>query len=399
MKKLFFTAALSLLAMGVFAQKKVLKSAEKAFKKGAYEEAVALAKQASENPETASNPDVYILLGKVSLQEFANSDFADLDEARASMGYFNQALGFSDENEKEDILAKPFFLPGEEKKPIKERKLAAGGDMMGLLEFYIAEEGNKALDGEDYEKAYPLMELTYMLDSTIIERAFFTAYSAEQAENQEVALKYFKKVLGYDQEYANKSYAYSQVISYSIDKKDYDTALEMIREAKVVYPEEKLFADWEVEVLLQADKMDEALKNLEAIIAAGNGNKQTYYTLSFLYLRNDNWEKAIELSRKAIELDANYIDAYYVLGTGIFNQGADITTEANAEVDDEAKYKALKEKSLEKFREAMPIFERLIADNDKDVFYLRPLSTIYDQLSMDDKRDEILAKLDAIEGN
>ncbi len=399
MKKLFFTAALSLLAMGVFAQKKVLKSAEKAFKKGAYEEAVALAKQASENPETTSNPDVYILLGKISLQEFANSDFADLDEARTSMAYFNQALEYSDENGKEDILAKPFFLPGEDKKPIKERKLAAGGDMMGLLELYITEESNKALDGEDYEKAYPLLEMTYMMDSSIIERAFFTAYSAEQAENKEVALKYFKKVLGYDQEYANKSYAYSQIISYSIELKEYDEALKMIRKAKEVYPDEKLYADWEVEVLLQADKMDEALKNLETIIAAGNGSKQTYYTLSFLYLSNDNWEKAIEISRKAIELDPDYIEAYYVLGTGIFNQGADLTTEANAEVDDEAKYQALKAKSLEKFKEAMPIFEKLIADNDKDVFYLRPLSTIYDQLSMDTKRDEILAKLDALEGN
>lgn len=398
MKKLFFTAALSVLVMGVFAQKKVLKSAEKAFKKGEYSEAVTLAKQASENAETSGNPDVYIIMGKVSLQGFIDSDFNDFDKANMTIKYFNQALGLSDENGKEDILAPPYFLPGEDTKPLKERKLATGGgEMLGLLELYAAEAGNKALDDEEYAKAYPLMELTYKLDTTSIERAFFTGYAAQLAEVTEVAQKYFRKVISLDGEYANKSFAHSQVISYHIDRKEYDEALNMIAKAKAEYPGDKSYKDLEVQVLLEADKMDEALKGLEDIIAAGNGTARVYYTLSFLYLTNENFEKAISLAKESIALDPEFMEPYFVQASATFNQGVVIMTAANAE-DDDDKYKEIREKALVKFREAMPIFEKLVAADNQDVYNLRPLSTIYDQLGMDDKKDEIIKMLDKIEG-
>ena len=63
MKKLFFTALLLFFVAGVYGQKKVLKSAEKALKKGEYAEALTLAKQASENAETKDDPEVYVTLG------------------------------------------------------------------------------------------------------------------------------------------------------------------------------------------------------------------------------------------------------------------------------------------------------------------------------------------------
>ena len=48
--------------------KESARSANKEFKKENYEEAVRLATEASNNPETQDNPDVYILLGKETWQ-------------------------------------------------------------------------------------------------------------------------------------------------------------------------------------------------------------------------------------------------------------------------------------------------------------------------------------------
>ncbi len=392
MKKLFFTAALSLLVMGAFAQKKVLKSAEKAFKKGGLEQAQTLAKQASENAETSSNPDVFRLLGKISTKHYVDGGFDNIDQAKEALGYFKKALELADDKTKEAIKEAPIFLPPDNTKQI------GGGNDLGLLEHHLVTESNKALDAEEFSKAYPMLELLYQMDESNVERAFFAGYAAENADNQEVSIKYYTIVMGFDEEYANKNYAYNKVIQNKIEGEKFDEALEIIRKAKTVYPEEKLYSDWEVDVLVQAEKMDEAIQNLEKIIAGGNAKKENYYTLAYLQLNNEEYDKAEASAKKALEQDPEYTEVFYILGSSVFNQGADLMTQANTEVDDDAKYQSLKQKALDRFKEAMPMFEKLIAKDPNDLYALRPLSTIYDQLKMSEKRDELLAKIDQLEG-
>lgn len=393
MKKLFFTTALSLLlVMGAFAQKKVLKGAEKAFKKGNIEQATTLAKQAAENGETSSNPSVYRLLGKISTKQYVDGGFAEIEHAQTALDWFNKALELADEKTKAAINEAPIF------NPLDETKQIDGGRDRGLLEHHLVQESNKALDAEEYAKAYPMLEVAAQMDPTNVERAFFTGYAAENADNLEVAMKYFQKVMEHEGEYANKNYAYNKVIQAKITDEKYDEALEIIRKAKTVYPEEKLYSDWEVDVLVQAEKMDEAIKNIEVIIAGGNAKKENYYTLSFLQLNNEEYAKAEASAKKALELDPNYTEVFYVLGSSVFNQGADLMTSANNEVDDDSKYESLKQQALDKFKEAMPMFEKLVEADPEDLYALRPLSTIYDQLKMAEKRDALLDKIDKLEG-
>lgn len=391
MKKLFFTAALSLLVMGAFAQKKVLKGADKAFKKGSLEEAATLAKQASENDETKNNPDVYILLGKISLQQFVDGSFADIEQARKSLEWFNKALELSDDKGKEKINEDPIVIPTDEGSSV-----IGGGEALGLLEHYLVTEGDKALQNEEYTKAYPMIDLTYQIEGSV-ERAFFAGYAAEQAENMEIAAKYYETVISYDEAYDNKSYAYNRTIQYNLDNQNFDKGLELIRRAKDVYPEEKLYKKWEVDALIQADKMSEAITSLKQVVADGNADKETYYTLGFLLWNNEELDEAEKMGKKALELDPDYNDAYYVVASVVFNQGAEIMKQANMEVDDDTKYEQLKKGAHDKFREAMPMFERLAEADPKDLYALRPLSTIYDQLDMDEKRDAILDQIDKIE--
>lgn len=390
MKKLFFTAALSLLVMGAFAQKKVLKNAEKAFKKGAYEEAATLAKQASENAETSGNSTVYSLLGKISLQKFIDGGLEDLSQAEGSLDWFNKALEMADDKAKEDILEPALTNP-------LDATEAVGGKQLGLLEYWLVVESDKALKDEDYAKAYPYLDLAYQITPSI-DRAFFTGYAADNADNTEKAMEYFKIVIEAEEAYGNKSYAYQKLIQENIDTEKYDDAISIIRSAKDTFPDEKLYGSWEVDVLIRAEKMPEAITNLQKIVDAGNADKVTYYTLGFLQFNNEELVAAEGNAKKAIEMDANYMDAYYVAGISIFNQGAELMKEASGSVDDDAAYEAKKKEAQDKFKEALPMFEKLVAADAEDVYALRPLSTIYDQLGMDEKRDAVLDTLDRLEG-
>lgn len=390
MKKLFFTAALSLLAMGVFAQKKVLKSAEKAFKKGAYEQAATLAKQAADNAETSGNSSVYSLLGKISLQGFIDGGKTNLDLANESLNWFNKALELADPKAKEDILEQALTNP-------LDPTEAVGGTQLGLLEYWLVQESNAALQEEDYAKAYPLLDIAYQITPSV-DRAFFTGYAADNADNEEKAIEYFKLVIAAEEAYTNKSYAYQKLIQTSVDGENFDDALKVIRSAQDTFPEEKLYGTWEVDVLIKAEKMDEAITNLKKIVDNGNADKVTYYTLGFLQWNNEQLEDAEASAKKALELDGDYMDAVYVAGSVIFNQGAAMMKEASMTVDDDAAYEAKKKAAHAKFTEALPLYERLIEADPNDVYALRPLSTIYDQLSMDAKRDAVLDKLETLEG-
>lgn len=390
MKKLFFTAALSLLVMGVFAQKKVLKNAEKAFKKGAYEEAATLAKQAAEDAETSGNSTVYSLLGKISLQNFLDGNLTDLDLATKSLDWFNKALELADDKTKEDILEPA--LPN----PLDPTSII-GGKQIGLLEFELRKEGSRILEAEEFAKAYPFLDLIYQM-SPSVDGAFFAGYAADNADQEADAMKYFQIVIAAEEAYNNKSYAYQKIIQSNIDTEMYDDAISVIRNAKDTFPDDELYGSWEVDVLIRAEKLDEAIANLKKIVAAGNGEKVTYYTLGFLQFNNEQYVEAEASAKKAIEMDGEYMDAYYVAGISIFNQGSDMMREASSSVDDDAAYEAKKNAALAKFTEAMPMFEKIVVADPEDVYALRPLSTIYDQLGMDEKRDKVLDTLERLDG-
>ena len=391
MKRLLLTALLSVLVFGASAQKKVLKSAEKAFKKDELVEAKTLAEQAAANEETANDPTVYSLLGKISLQKFIASEFTSLTDARASLEHFNKAMSLSDEKGKEDILESPIFSP------IDDTKWIAGGEQLGLLDHYLVKIGFEALNAEEYERGYPLVEISYEI-KPMVEKAFFVGYGAQNSDDMEKAIEYYLKVTEYDSIYDNKGYSYQVVLQEYTDAERYDEALALVAKAKEEFPDEKNYDNIEVDLLIRANKMDQAISGLQEIVDKGNPTKETYYTLAYLQWNNEDLASAEKTALKAIEIDPNYTDALYVAASAIFNSAAEVMTEANTTMDDDDKYAKLKEQALSRFKEAQPYFEKCLEADANDLYSLRPLSTIYSQLGMNDKSLEMLDRIDKIEG-
>ena len=396
MKKLFFTAFLALLVVGAYAQKKTLKSANKALNKKDYATAIDLATQASSNAETEKNPQVYVILGTAHLYQFI-ADKSVIAEAQSSYDFFQKAIEYGDEKLKNKIMEEVLLN--------NEQNRLGGGEGLMYLQSMLNIQGNIHFEAGEYDKSFEYFKLSSDIVPDDIVMAFYTGYSAYGGElDNELVIKYYNRVLELnkalpeDQKFENANFAYNGLIDvYFARMEDFDTALKYIKEAKEAYPEEKLYKDYEIDVLIKAEKMDEAINGLKDVVTSGDATESTFYTLAYLQWNNENFDDALVSADEALKLNPSYYDALYVAGSVHFNQAAEKLKEAN-NTNDNDEYAKLLAEAKEKFKMAMPYFEKAIVEKPEDMYSLNPLSTIYDQLDMDDKRDAILAKIDEIEG-
>lgn len=395
MKKLFFTALLSLMVVGVHAQKKTLKAAKKAYNKKEYTQAIELAKQAGANPETQDNPEVYIIIGQSNMYMF-NEDLTQLALAQDSYANYQLAIEKGGEKVKSDLMEDVLINA--------ENQRLGGGEGLMYLQNMLNRQGNTHFEAEEYEKAYEYFLISSQIVPEDIIMSFYTGYSAYASDMDEEALTNYMKVielndaLPEDAKFANAQFAYNGVIDiYFARQVNYDKALAYIKMAKEAFPEEKLYKDYEIDVLIKSEKMDEAIQGLKDVASAGDATETTYYTLAYLYWKSENYQEALKAADSALGLKADYYDALYVAGSVHYNQGYELLKSAN-NTNDDSEYQNMKKKAMSKFKEAMPYFEKAIVQRPEDTFSLNPLSTIYDQLDMDVKRDAILdtlAKLEA----
>ena len=389
MKKLLFTAFLSLMVLGVYAQKKTLKSAQKELKKENYDGALELAKAASTDAETKDNPEVYLVMGKAYMYKFGKGGSRDLATAKQAFDAFKMTMDKGDDRMKEKVMDDVILNP-------ETGDRLAGGEAMSYLEALILDQANKEFDQDKYKEAYGYYDLATQIAENI-DYEFYAGYSAQNAQMDDEALKHLLKVANSEDEYPNKKFAYNGVIDIYNRRENWDETLKYVAKAKELYPDEKIYGEYEIDVLINADRMDEAIKGLKDVIGQGGGNANMYYTLAFLQFNNEEFEDALASAGEVLKLEPDHYDALYVVGSIHYNNAVEILKVANNE-DDNAKFEAKKKEALDLFKVAQPYFERAIKINPEDLYTLRPMSTIYDQLNMDKERDEILNKIEALEG-
>jgi tetratricopeptide (TPR) repeat protein len=99
--------------------------------------------------------------------------------------------------------------------------------------------------------------------------------------------------------------------------------------------------------------------------------------------------------KKAIEVKADYFDAYYNLGALYFNTAAKMANESN-KIQDNAKYAKAKADYEAKFNLAKPYFEKALELNPKDQSTLVSLKQLYATINDTVNYDRIKAKLDSV---
>ncbi len=258
----------------------------------------------------------------------------------------------------------------------------------------------KAVDAykeEDYENAFKYFEKSLEIkempvfageiDTAII---FNTAITAQRIEKYEDAIKYYKQAI---------EHGYGEGDTYSLMAESYKSMgedekyLETLKEGFEKYPSNQpLLGSIINYYLLEAEDAEEAFKYLKLAREGDPDNPQFYSAEAHLYDKIGEKEKAKEKYKKAIEIDPDFFEAYYNLGVLYFNEGVELTDKANQETDNK-KYMISKQLADEKFEEALPFIEKAHELQPEDQGIMSTLRTIYYRLKMNEKYEEISAKM------
>ena len=241
--------------------------------------------------------------------------------------------------------------------------------------------------------------------------AFSEGVKAYNSSSDDVAIRLFQLVadgsaqLGITDSLANYNLALTYERIGAIDQalKQYDKCLEIGYSKEAIYSS-KVFlltrkGDLEGAARANRKGLEEFPNNINLIssyinylLATGNNGEALKYLTKalelepqnhiFLYARGTIHEnlKAYDLARadftKAVQIAPNYFDARYNLGAHFFNQGADLTGQANgAEVKDE--YDRLIQQAQEYFSKALVHLEKAHELDSTNMTVLESLKELY----------------------
>jgi len=216
------------------------------------------------------------------------------------------------------------------------------------------------------------------------------AIAAQRAGNLEGAIEYYKK---------SAKYGYGEATTYILLKEaqmktgDTTAAVETIKEGFEKYPDNKDMLGTLINYyLLQSDNAEEALRYLEVARKQEPENAAYFSAEASIYDKLGNKEKAVEYYKKAIELNPELFEAQYNLGVIFYNDAVEASNEAN-EIKDNEEYQKAREEVNKMFEKALPYIEKAHELQPEERSIMTTLKTLYYRLKMEDKYQEIDAKL------
>jgi tetratricopeptide (TPR) repeat protein len=231
--------------------------------------------------------------------------------------------------------------------------------------------------------AYPNDTLTY----------YVTGLVASQAENPEMAEENINKYL----EKGGKSkdaYLILYQIYNSGPKEDKAKALEIVRKGKAALPNNPDFPKLEIGILIDQNKIDEAKNNLEAAVKSEPNNKILHFYLGYTNSKMEKWDEAKKNFEDALRIDPAYFDAQYYLAQIYLIDANKIREQLKSlgmSAADKKKAAELDKLLVEKYRVALPHWEKAEKLNPKDVEVLDRLRTIYYYLG-DDAKEKVMTQ-------
>jgi tetratricopeptide (TPR) repeat protein len=230
------------------------------------------------------------------------------------------------------------------------------------------------------------------VDTVIIFNAGLAAYNAKQYDK---AIDYYKQAAKYKY---NGAKTYSLIANSYFQKKDTVGALQVLQDGLKEYSDNGILLVEVINVYLNANKIDAAMKYLDIAIAQDPKNSSYFFAQGTLYDKLQKPEEAANSYLKAIEYKEDYFDAYYNLGALYYNKGVKQVDVANLVPSNQPdKYEEEKNKADIEFKKAIPYMEKAHGINPTDKFTLESLKTLYYRLKMLDKHAEIIEKMKNIQ--
>ncbi len=387
MKKLILSLALVGIAATVaFGQKKVVRSAERNLRRGNIEEAYSDIKNAVKDEDTGSESDTYFIKGKIETQLF-EADSSNTEET-VSLGREAES-SFMTTFEMEDMdstskVSKDLF-----KEVVPELPANLQGEGVYRLKNASLNKGSERYEADDMEQAFEFFSLAADLDPKDTSTVFNAGYTANMIGNTEAAKKYFTHLLDID-EY-NKLNAYYFLIQIaSAEENDPEEAYRLATEARELYPEDKGLAEFEIQLLLQLDKMDEAMVSIEKALENDPDNPAIRLRYGYLKESSGDMEGALEEYKRTVEADPDFFEGNYYAGAIYLDKARNIITEVNNLSDEEWEEKsdAMLAEADGLYEEALPYFTKASELQPDNTDIMQILFQIHTRLQNEAKAEE-----------
>ena len=403
MKKLVFTLGLCMVTVVCFGQKKNVAEALKLAKdaKPNFPEARTKIKAALQNDETKNDAKTWFTAGQIEDIQFSKENTKLMLGQQPNESVMYEALfniyPYFEKAYELDLL--PDAKGNVKPKYVKDMK-----SILRLnLPYYINGGGYFAEQQKNSKKAFEYFDLfvtihdsplmtsgepaTTTPDSNYIFANYYAARFAVSASlDNNTIIQMLKRAIpvNFDQNYLYQLLA--ETYKIADDMENFEKTLD---EGLSLYPTETYFLRNLIRLFLDTERNDKALEYTVAAIKVDPSNAQLYHIAGFIYEKNFNdFVKAEEHLKKAIELDSESAEYQTTLGLFYFNQGVTQLDIAN-EIADVKKYNEEREKVKDFFRKALPYFEKAFSLEPEAKENKIALRSIYYTLDMGDKLDEI----------
>ena len=369
MKSLVFAFALLGCAYSASAQKGELSTA-----KTNYEKYIALKDAGS---LALAGPSLTI--AKTSIDKAALNEKTAIDAstwAYKALIYANLALNEADAATAEaliksagDDFSKAVDMDTDKK---NANLITAGNDAFAQFQL---NKGVKAFQAQDFKQAYTAFEqsLIYRPADTLL--TYYSGLAAINAVDYTSAIKRYEELLTTDYS-ANREIALDLSKLYSMQK---DT-VNAIRIASVYATKfnDQALATQEIELSLMSGKQKQVIERILAQITFDPKSKLEHFYLGIAYDALNEFKKAEDAYKKAIDLDSNYFDATLNLGSGILNNGIDLYNKANTlPANKQKEYDAAMKAAFVEFDRAFPYLDKAVKIDPKSLNALQNLKTYY----------------------
>lgn len=341
-----------------FGQKKVVRDAEKGFKSGDLQSALTSIDAAAANAETSGDPATYLLKAKIETKIFgsdSSNTMETVERGAAALNTFNKAFEMAGENKAAGVGKEIYEddLPGV---PDNLRPYS-----IFTLKNVAFDKGIDRYNEEDLEMAYEFFNLAGeidLTDTTIHYNAGFLANDLGKYEDAKRHFGYLLEVPEYNK--LNAYYFMVQILSTS--EKNPEAAYEIVTQAKEEYPTDKVLAEYEIQLLLQLNKMDQAMSQINEALANDPNNTGLLLRSGYLKEQAGDLEGGLEDYKKAVEVDPNFFEGNYYTGALLLEQATKMLNTLNdlSDAEWEKQSPIIGKKADENYKDAVKYFTKAV---------------------------------------
>ena len=237
-----------------------------------------------------------------AIKAYLSSYVAIIDEGENADKYYNLAV---------EALSKATTL---DKFQANSELIIAAGYNINIKK---QTEGNLSYQQNDFMNAFILLRQVsdYLPKDTTI--AINVAICAQHIQRYDDALIYFNRAKANG---VKNPYVFQNAAQIYTSKFESELAIKMLEDGLSFSPYHPLLLNDYINLLLDNEKYDEALKIIEGSIAAEKRNKLLLFLYAYLQQSQKNNNVSAEASyKKVLALDQNYFDALYQLGLVYIN--------------------------------------------------------------------------------